>query len=313
MTTMKAIRMHEYGPASVLRYEDAPRPDAGPGQVLVRVATAGVNPIDWKFRAGYLKDMIPLSLPWIPGFDFSGTVEAIGPQVTAFAVGDAVFGKSSFPAGGSYAQYVVVPTTDIIRKPAGVTHIQAAAVPAGGLTAWQALFGDGMLELAAGQTLLVLGAAGSVGGFAIQLAKRKGVRVIAAGRASQHAHLHALGADVILDTAQSDLSAAGKVNAVLDLVGGELAERAWPQLKQGGAYVSTLAPPSAEEAAARGVRTGLLFTQTDASQMAEIAGLIDRGVLTVHVAKTLPLENAREAHELLEGHGLVGKVVLSVG
>ncbi|MFC4764313.1 NADP-dependent oxidoreductase [Dyella koreensis] len=311
MTTMKAIQMHEYGPASVLRYEDVQRPVAGSGQVLVRVVAAGVNPVDWKFRAGYLKDMMPLALPWIPGFDFSGTVDAVGPDVEAFAVGDAVFGKSSFPGGGSYAQFVVVSTADIVRKPAGVNHVQAAAIPAGALTAWQALFNDGALELAAGQTLLVLGAAGSVGSFAVQLAKRKGARVIAVGRASQQAHLRALGADLVVDTARGDLSSVGQVDAVLDLVGGELQEQAWPLLKRGGAFASTMSPPSAEQASARVARTAFIFTQTNAQQLAEVASLIELGSVAVHIAKTLPLENAREAHELLEAQGVLGKLVLT--
>ncbi|UZF23896.1 NADP-dependent oxidoreductase [Ralstonia pseudosolanacearum] len=310
-TKMKAIQLNEYGPSSALRYEDVQRPVAGSGQVLVRVAAAGVNPIDWKFRAGYLKDMIPLALPWTPGFDFSGTVEAVGPDVTGLAVGDAVFGKSAFPGGGSYAQFVVVTPAEIVRKPAGVDHVHAAAIPAGALTAWQALFNDGALELAAGQTLLILGAGGSVGGFAVQLAKRKGARVIAAGRASQQAHLTALGADVFIDTALKNLSLAGQVDAVLDLVGGELQEQAWPQLKQGGAFVSTISPPSADQAATRGARITLVFTQTSAEQLAAVAKLVDQGAVKVQIAKTLPLEKAAEAHALLEAQGVSGKVVLT--
>jgi NADPH:quinone reductase-like Zn-dependent oxidoreductase len=124
----------------------------------------------------------------------AGIVETVGPDVTAFAVGDAVFGKSNFPGGGSYAEFVAVPATDIVRKPPSIDHAQAAAIPGGALTAWLAMSGDGALELAAGRTLLILGAAGGVGGFAVQLAKWKGARVVAAGRAAQEAHPRALGA-----------------------------------------------------------------------------------------------------------------------
>lgn len=311
MTKMKAIQLYEYGPSSALRYEDVQRPVSGAGQVLVRVAAAGVNPIDWKFRAGYLKDMIPLALPWTPGFDFSGTVEVVGPDVAGFAVGDAVFGKSSFPGGGSYAQFVVVEPAEIVRKPAGVDHVQAAAIPAGALTAWQALFNEGALELAEGQTLLILGAGGSVGGFAVQLARRNGARVIAAGRASQREHLTALGVDVFIDTALNSLSLAGQVDAVLDLVGGELQEHAWPQLKQGGAFASTISPPSTDQASTRGARTTMVFTQTSAEQLAEAAELVDQGAVKVQIAKTLPLEKAAEAHALLEAQGVSGKLVLT--
>jgi NADPH:quinone reductase-like Zn-dependent oxidoreductase len=276
------------------------------------VSAAGVNPVDWKFRVGYLKDMLPLSMPWIPGFDFSGIVETVGPEVTAFAVGDAVFGKSNFPGGGSYAEFVAVPTTDVIRKPPSIDHVQAAALPAGALTAWQAMFGDGSLELVAGQTLLILGAAGGVGGIAVQLAKWKGAHVVAAGRSAQEAHLRALGVDTFIDTAQGDLSLAGEVDAVLDLVGSELQERAWPQLKRGGAFASTISAPSPDEAVTHAARTAFVFTQMNAQQLGEVAVLVDKGVVKVHVTKTLPLEKAREAHELLEAHGVVGKLVLTV-
>lgn len=312
MTTMKAIRLSEYGPASVLRYEDAPRPEAGPGEVLVRVSAAGVNPIDWKFRAGYLQQMIPVSLPWIPGFDFSGMVEETGSGVTSFAVGDALFGKSGFPGGGSYAEFVAVSAADAVRKPPSISHVQAAAIPAGALTAWQAFFDEGTLELQAGQTVLILGAAGGVGGFAIQLAKWKGARVVAAGRTASEAHVRSLGADDFIDTARGDLSPAGEVDAVLDLVGGVLQESAWPLLRRGGAFVSTLSPPADHEAAARGARASLVSTQTSARQMEEIAGLVERGVMKVDVTRTFPLDQAGQAQTYLEGGGVVGKLVLTV-
>jgi NADPH:quinone reductase-like Zn-dependent oxidoreductase len=177
----------------------------------------------WRTNRTNRKSRVQVGQPKLPrqkataGCRTAGIVETVGPDVTAFAVGDAVFGKSNFPGGGSYAEFVTVPATDIVRKPPSIDHAQAAAIPGGALTAWQAMFGDGALELAAGRTLLILGAAGGVGGFAVQLAKWKGARVVAAGRAAQEAHPRALGADLIVDTARGDPSLAGKVDAVLDM------------------------------------------------------------------------------------------------
>jgi len=315
MMTMKAIRIHEYGGAQVLRYEDAPRPQPGAGEMLVRVFAAGVNPVDWKVRAGFMKEMVPLPLPWIPGNDFSGVVESTGSDVTEFHAGDEVFGKSDMPRNGSYAEYVVVPNSAVAAKPRTLDHIHAAAVPLAALTAWQALFGNGQapaLDPRAGQTVLILGAAGGVGSFAVQFAKWKGARVIATSRPGQEAHLRALGADTIIDVERQRIEDADQVDAVLDLVGGDLQQRAWSRLKRGGALASTMGPPSEAEAKARGVRTVSVFTQTNAAQLAEIAKLIDAGKVKVVVSQTLPLASAQRVHELLEGGGVLGKVVLTV-
>lgn len=316
MTTMKAIRIHEYGNAQVLRYEDAARPKPSDGEVLVRVFATGVNPFDWKVRSGALKEMIPLRLPWIPGNDFSGVVESVGGGVTNLHAGDEVFGKTDLPNNGSYAQYVVVNRSALAAKPRTLDHVHAAAVPVAALTAWQSLFGDSRgpaLELGAGQTVLILDAAGGIGSFAVQLAKWKGARVIVTSRRpGQESHLRELGADTVIDLERQRLDDAGQVDAVLDLVGGDLQQQAWSQVKQGGALASALGPPSEEEAKARGVRTVAVFTLTNAAQLAEIAKLIDAGTLKVVVSETVPLESARRAHQLLEGGGVRGKIVLTV-
>lgn len=313
MATMKAIRVHEYGDASVLRYEDAPRPEPKAGEILVRVVAAGVNPIDWKTRAGYLKEMVPLSLPWIPGCDFSGVVEHIGSGVAEFRRDDEVFGKADLPRDGSYAEYVIVPSSAAAPKPRTIDHIHAAAVPLAALTAWQALFGgDGgpSLDLAPGQTLLILGATGGIGSFAVQLAKWKGARVVATARHGQSTHLLSLGADSVIDPGH--MTDAGEVDAILDLVGHEFLSVAWPQLKPGGAVASTMGRPSEVEAKAPGVRAVAVFTRTNAADLAQIAKLIDVGSMKVVVAETLPLESARRAHELLQAGGVRGKLVLTV-
>ncbi|HUP47685.1 MAG TPA: NADP-dependent oxidoreductase [Thermoanaerobaculia bacterium] len=312
---MKAIQIHEYGGAQVLRYEDVPRPEPGDGEVLVRVLAAGVNPFDWKVRSGGMKEMIPLPLPWIPGNDFSGVVESAR-GVTDLHPCDEVFGRTDIPNNGSYAEYVAVHRSALAAKPRTVDHVYAAAVPGAALTAWQALFGDSRgatLELRAGQTVLILGASGGVGSFAVQLAKWKGARVIATShRPGAEAHLRALGVDTIIDLERQKLEEAGQVDAVLDLVGGNLQQRAWSQVRRGGALASTMGPPSEEQARARGARAIAVFTQTNAGQLAEIAELIDAGSLEVVVSETVPLESARRAHELLESGGVRGKIVLTV-
>lgn len=306
--TMKAARIHEYGNAQVLRYEDAPRPQAGDGEVLVRVRAAGVNPVDWKIRAGFMKAMLPLSLPWIPGLDFSGVVEGVGRGVTDFKVGDAVFGKTDLPGNGSLAEYVSVKRASLVPKPASVDHAHAAAVPLAALTAWQAL---AKLELAAGKTVLVLGANGGVGSFAVQLAKARGARVVAVARSAEHTdHLKRLGADKVVDASRID--EAGEVDAVLDVVGGDLQKRAIALLRRGGAISSLMGQPIEADVKAREARGFAVMTQTDGAQLAEIGRLIDAGTVKVVVHEQLPLSSAQKAHELLEKGGVRGKIVVTV-
>ena len=184
---MQASRFHEYGPPDVLRLEEAPRPEPGEGQVLVRVHAAGVNPIDWKLRAGYLQQFMPVELPHIPGFDLAGTIEALGPGVTDLAVGDEVFGRGA----GTYAQYAVAPATTLARKPAPISFEQAATLPVGGVTAWAGLFEAAELE--PGQRLLVHGGAGGVGSYVVQLAHWKGAHVIATASAANADFVRSLG------------------------------------------------------------------------------------------------------------------------
>jgi len=203
MATMNAIRIHEYGGPEVLRYEPAPLPEPGAGEVLVRVAAAGVNPFDLKLRGGVHQAAIPLSLPWIPGLDFSGVVTRVGGGVADLDTGAEVFGKSDTPRDGSYAEHVVVGRSGVAARPSSIDHVHAAAVPLAALTAWQSLFGDDRgpaLGLRAGQTVLILGAAGGVGSFAVQFAKARGARVVAtARRTAEIPHLSALGGDAIID------------------------------------------------------------------------------------------------------------------
>ena len=228
MATMKAVRVHEYGGPEVLKYENAPMPEAGDGEILVRVHAAGVNPADWKVRAGYFKAFVPFPIPFVPGTDFSGTVAALGSGARGFAVGEAVFGRTQFGRSGSYAEYTTTKPDLIAAKPASLDHIHAAAVPTASLTAWQSLFGDRSVDLKPGQTILIHGAAGGVGSFAVQLAKWRGAKVLGTASAKNEEYLRKLGVDQVIDyTKQPFDTVVHDVDAVFDTIGGDVEARSW--------------------------------------------------------------------------------------
>ncbi len=311
MATMKAIRIHEYGGPEVLRYEDAPKPQAGPGEVLIRVHAASVNPVDWKVRQGYMQQMIQYKMPLIPGWDVSGVIEAVGPGATRLKPGDEVYSRPDLSRDGTYAEYVVVKESEVALKPKSIDHTTAAAIPLAALTAWQALY-DGA-KLSAGQTLLIHGAAGGVGTFAIQLAKLRGAHVIATASQKNHDFLRSLGADECIDynTAKFE-NVVRDVDVVLDTITGETMERSWPIVKKGGVLVSILEPPNPEKAAAHGCRCHHTFVQANVEQLNELAKLVDAGKLKIIIEKVYPLSEARAAQESnAKGHTR-GKIVLRV-
>lgn len=312
MKTMKAVRIHAYGGLEALAYEDAPIPTPGPGGVLVKVHAAGVNPVDWKIRAGYLQQYIPHTFPLIPGWEFSGEVEAVGEGVTAFRAGDGVLALAPLTHNGAYAEYVVVDQGLLAPKPKGLDHAKAAALPLAGLTAWNALFEYG--ELKAGQTVLIHGGAGGVGVYAIQLAKGKGARVIATASGRNQGLLKELGADVAIDYAATPFeNVARDVDLVLDTQGGEVLERSWQVLKRGGILASLVAaPPSEEKAKAFGVRARYAGNRPNTPVLRELADLMAAGKLHALV-ETLPLQEARRAQEAIQGNHTRGKLVLKVG
>ena len=315
MTDMKAIRMHAYGGPEVLRYEDAPTPAPGEGEVLVRVHAAGVNPVDWKIREGRLGKTRPL--PLILGWDVSGVVEALGAGVTGFSVGDAVYSRPDIARDGAYAEYIVVREGELARKPASIDHVHAAAVPLAALTAWQALFDapapNTSAGLQAGQTVLVQAAAGGVGTFAVQLARWRGARVVGTGSAHNAEFLRELGVDTFVDYGATRFEDVVRdVDVIFDTVGGETLERSWGVLRKGGVLVSIAGQPSASLAKEHGVRGNYVSVQPSASHLTQIAGLIDAGQVKPIVAKVLPLAAAQEAHELSKSGHVRGKIVLQV-
>jgi NADPH:quinone reductase-like Zn-dependent oxidoreductase len=311
MATMKAVRFHSYGSPEVLVLEDAPRPRAGAGEVLILVHAAAVNPLDWKVRAGHVKAWLQHSLPLIPGWDVSGIVEAVGHGVTAFKIGDAVFGMLDFVRNGAYAEYVAAGTRSLAFKPRSMDHIQSAAVPLAALTAWQSLFE--IAGLSSGQTVLIHAAAGGVGHFAVQLAKWKGARVIGTASAGNERFLKELGADEVIDYRTTPFQeAVHDVDVVFDPIGGDTQHRSWKVLKKGGILVATLGISSPEAAAEHGVRGEGVMVGPDNTQLALIAALIDAGNLKPFVSAVFPLAEAARAHELSQTGHVRGKIVLNV-
>jgi NADPH:quinone reductase-like Zn-dependent oxidoreductase len=307
-TSMRAVRLHEYGPPSVLIVDDVDRPVPAAGEVLIRVHAAGVNPIDWKLRAGFLQQFMPVTLPHIPGLDVAGTVEALGDGVTEFAVGERVFGRGT----GTYAEFAVAPTTTIAQIPDGVSFEQAAPLHVGGETAWVALFDDARLE--ASQRLLVQGGAGGVGAIAVQLGHWKGAYVIATASTANVDFVRSLGADEVIDyTSVNVEDAVHDVDVVLDTVGGEVTAHSWSVLKPGGILVVIAGMPDVEAAAARGVRTsGVNHPAETRPVLEELARLVASGDVKPQIGQVFPLEDAAQAHAASEtGHGR-GRILLTV-
>jgi NADPH:quinone reductase-like Zn-dependent oxidoreductase len=319
---MKAIQLHDYG-FEHLRYEEVPTPQAGPGEVLVRIAAASISPVDAGKAAGALR-RLPIQLPWIPGGDFAGTVAAVGAGVKGLVVGTEVYGTGpaagNLPAyGGAFAQYIAVPASTVAEKPESLSFVEAAAVPISALTAWQALFRIGQLQ--AGQSVLIHGGAGGVGAYAIQLAHLHGVKVTATAGAQDLEFVRALGADEVLDyqSATPFEALVRNMDVVLDTVGGEVQQRSYAVLKAGGHLIALNYPPAPEEAAKYGVNAVMFDLQASAENLAYFATLLDAGTLKVDVARTYPLEQAAQALAASTQHGPAatgpkthGKIVLKV-
>jgi NADPH:quinone reductase-like Zn-dependent oxidoreductase len=306
---MKAIRIHTHGGPEVLRFEEVARPVPSDDEVLIKVLAAGVNPVDWKIRQGYMKELF--HLPLILGWDVAGVVEEKGSAVTDFAIGDEVYSRPSILRDGAYAEYIVVKAAEVALKPTTVGFIQAAAVPLAGLTAWQSLFD--LAHLKAGQKVLIHAAAGGVGHYAVQFAKWAGAHVIGTASARHHEFLCALGVHEALDYTTTPFEeVVGDVDVVLDTIGGEVWQRSWQVLKKGGILVSTLRGPEAGGADSLNKLCAHVFVQPDAAQLGEIAALIDSGHVRPEIAGTFPLREAAEAHRASEGGHTRGKIVLDL-
>lgn len=306
---MRAVVVEQWGGPRELSEREIGRPEPGLGEVLVRVRAAGVNPVDWKTRA--TGSLIEWSTLPAVGWDVSGTVEAVGPGVGVFRPGDEVFGMPLFPRqAGGYAEYVVAPARHLARKPAGLTHVEAAALPLAALTAWQALVDTA--DVRPGERVLVHAAAGGVGHLAVQIAKTRGAHVIGTASAAKHALVRELGADEVIDYRSVRFEdVVSDVDVVLDGLGGRTAERSLRVLREGGRLI-TLPGPDDVPAAPEGVRAMWMLVEPDHHGLREIAALVDRGSLKPVVETVLPLAQAAKAHEIGEQGRTTGKIVLTV-
>ena len=305
---MKAIRIHQYGGPEVLAQVEMQRPTPGVNEMLIKIHAASVNPADWKIRAGYMKDFLPLTFPATLGADISGTVEEVGPGAARFKRGDEVYASLGL-GGGGYAEHVVAKEEIVAKKPATLNHVQAASVPVAALTAWQALFE--VAQLQAGQKVLIHAAAGGVGNFAVQFAKAKGAYVIGTASSKNQAFLGELGVDKAVDYQKTRFEdVVQEADVVLDTIGGDTQERSFKALKKGGILVSIVQPPSPELAAKYGVRALFYGGHPSSSNLAEIAKLIDAGKVKTVIETVLPLAEARRAHELSQSGHARGKIVL---
>ncbi len=318
MATMKAVQIHEFGDVDVLKYEDVERPEPQAGEVLVRVRAVGINLVDTISR----QFPVPVTsgakgLPYILGWDISGEVVALGAGATQFAIGDEVYGLPRFPGEAkAYSQYTAVPAEDLARKPQRISHEEAAGVPLVGLTTWQSLFDIAHLE--AGQSIFISGGSGGVGHYAVQLAKWKGAKVFATTSTRNVALVRDLGADVVIDYTRQDFRDAVKnVDVVLDTIGEDVLKHAFEVVRRSGVVVSLPAQKGVgslgEQLAPQyGVAFSLPLVHPSGEQMAAMAPLFEAGQLKTHLEAVFLLKDVAQAHKLIEGGHVRGKVVLTV-
>jgi NADPH:quinone reductase-like Zn-dependent oxidoreductase len=312
---MKAIRFHQYGDADVLRYEDVPVPVPGTGQVRVRVAATTFNGVDANIRAGLMQDPMPLTLPHTPGLDVAGTVDALGEDVSSLRVGDEVIGFLPFVVDGASAEYVLAGAESLAPAPTSIPLADAAALPLVGLTAWQGLFEHA--ELRSGQRILVNGASGAVGGYAVQLAKAAGAHVIATGGAGTREHLAARGADEVVDHTTADVSTVmiEPVDVLLNLapITPDQFSTLSTLVSDGGVVVNTtvwMPAPSDEVRSVRGID---LYVRSDTEQLSELVARVDRDELVVDVTERVALPDLASVHARAAAGTLSGKVVVLPG
>jgi NADPH:quinone reductase-like Zn-dependent oxidoreductase len=308
---MKAYRIHKFGGPEVITPEQIAQPVPGEGEVLVQVKSAGVGPWDGWIRSGH--SALPQPLPLTLGSDLSGIVVAVGPNVTDFAEGDAVYGVTNGRFTGAYAEYAVAKAAMLSGKPETLSDVEAASVPVIAVTAWQALFEQA--RVGEGTRVLIHGAAGNVGAYAVQFARQAGANVIATAGAADLDIVRRLGADIVVDYRNDRFEdAAANTDVVIDLAGGETQARSFAVLKRGGTLISAVSKPDPALAERHGVRAMFFLVEVTTMHLTRIAEMIDAGELTVNVGTVLPLAQSQVAHEILEGTrpSPRGKIVLGV-
>ena len=311
VTKMKAIVVHEYGGPEALKLEDVPIPEPKENEILVKVIAAGVNSFDGVLRSGKYAKIFKMQLPWIPGYDIAGTVEKVGGKVSKFKVGDPVYAFISIPSGGGYAEYALAKQNQVALKPATISSAEAAGVPSVALTAWQALVDKANVQ--SGQTVLIHGASGGVGLFAIPIAKIRGAKVIATASTANQDFLKQLGADVAIDYKTQKFEEIAKdVDVVVDGVGGETLARSYPIVKKGGVLVSLVGRVDQAQLDKHGIRGVSLEAETNGEQLAQIGRLIDEKKIKVIISETFPLADAAKAEAKADTGHARGKIVLKV-
>lgn len=307
---MKALRIHRFGGPKVLQLDDLPVPEPGPGEVRVRVAAASLNPVDYKMRRGGYARLPESALPVTLGRDLSGVVEAVGPNVHHVVPGEPVMAHIGWDRGAQ-ADYAIVKPGEFAPKPETLTLVDAGSLPLAAMTAWQGLFDHGGLK--PGERVLIHGGSGGVGYLAVQFARAHGAQVLATASQENLGWMHELGADVAIDYASDVAKAAGEVDMILDLVGGEVRERAWAMLKPDGRLVSAPSGGDLEaEGRAHGRRGIGYMAHPDADQLAAVGRMADEGKLYVMVDRTFRLQDAAAAHHSLEDGHPRGKVVFEI-
>src|ERR1700746_3866293 len=295
---MKAVRLLEYG--GQLVFDDIPTPTIARDEIMVKVKSTAVNHLDLVKASGKARQVFPLDLPWIPGHEFSGVVQQIGSDVAAWAPGDAVFGGNE--VGGAYAEYLGVKPALIARKPSNLSFEEAASVPVASQTAWQGIFTHGHLEK--GQTILIHGAAGAVGAYAVQLASHAGATVIATASSDDEAYLNSIGASRVIDYREEQFEKVlrEQVDVVFDLVGGETQKRSFLVLKEGGHLVSAVQPVSQEEAAMHHVSGVMMRLAPSGDVLGRIGRLLEEGTTRPDVATVYALQDVAQAWKDIAGN-----------
>lgn len=308
---MKAVRIYNYGHSDVLKYEDAPVPEIGPDEVLVKVHACGVNPVDWKIREGFMARMVNYTMPLILGWDVSGVVEKTGPLVRRFKSGDDVFCRPATSRNGAYAEYVAVRSFELAHAPKSIPLYQAAGFPLASQAAWMALFEVGGLKQ--DQSVLIHGGSGGVGSFAIQLAKiARAGRIVTTTSGRNSAMVKSLGADEVIDYTKEDFSEKlHDLDLVFDTLGGETQAKSFNVLRKGGTLVSSVGADE-KAASAHGVLGKSFMLDSNGARLQEIAELIDLGKLNVVIEKEFPLSEAKAAQDLSQSGHVNGKIILKV-
>ena len=305
-SVIKTVRIAEYGGSEQLKYEDAPMPHLGPGHVLAKVLYAGVNPIDWKIREGYMKQVFPVKFPLTLGHDFAGEIVTVGGDSARFSTGERVFGFGD----GTYAEFTAAAITDIAAIPEKIDFAIAAALPTAGLTALQAI--RDYVQPKPGTRILIHGAAGAVGSFATQIATAGGAQVIGTASGEDVEYLRALGHVQVVDYRHERFEVVGQVDAVLDLVGGETATRSYAVVRKGGVLVSTVGAANAELAARAGISGVNVAMKRSAADLSELARLVERGALKPRMGEVFPLAQARQAQDASQQGRAKGRILLRV-